>query len=131
VAVLLWAFGLVQLPFVVQCARSVGSARSGLDFGPKPPPKPGSSISHTRLCECLSCEPPACCAGADETQSECQPDAVRETATEDGASIDFGSQAGAECGIAIRTCTSQCAKKVWRVALEDTCDTRRPSDCCG
>jgi hypothetical protein len=126
-----WACVAAIGPFIVQCAPSVSSARSGLDFGPKPPPKPGSSISHTQLCECLSCEPKACCAGADETQDDCDPDAIEERATEDGVSIDFSAEEAAQCGIAIRTCTSQCAKKVWRVPLEVECDTRRPEDCCG
>src|SRR3954468_18090951 len=50
------------------------SSRPGVDaplFGSgvfHPPPKPGASISQTRMCECVACEPRSCCGGAEDDE---------------------------------------------------------------
>ena len=82
-----------------------------------PPPKPGASISQTRMCECKACEPSGCC---DEPDDEAPPVTCRD-------SYDFSRP---ECGISIRTCASRCAREVWRVNNSQACDAKRPVSCC-
>lgn len=84
------------------------------------PPKPGSSITHTRMCECRSCDPAACCEG---TEYEEAPAACRDDSYDD---YDF-TQA---CGLSIKSCSSRCFAHVWRVPQNEPCDPR-PSVCCG
>jgi hypothetical protein len=83
-----------------------------------PPPKPGASISQTRMCECKACEPSNCCDGPEE-------DAPPATCQD---SYDFGSNEA--CGISVRSCTSRCTRQVWRVNSAEACETRRPASCC-
>ncbi len=79
-----------------------------------PPPKPGDSISQTRLCECKACEPRNCCDGPDD-------DAPPKSC---GESYDFSDPA---CGgIEIRSCTSRCSREVWRVHSGEDCSTQTP-----
>jgi len=82
-----------------------------------PPPKPGASISQTRMCECKACEPSNCCDGPDD---DTPPATCRE-------SYDFSNPA---CGISIRSCASRCAREVWRVNNGEACDAKRPVSCC-
>jgi len=83
-----------------------------------PPPKPGASISQTRMCECQVCEPSDCCDGpADDT-----PPATC------GSSGD--AQSDELCGIAIRSCASRCTREVWRVNNAESCSAKRPTSCC-
>src|SRR6187549_3292452 len=83
-----------------------------------PPPKPGTSISQTRMCECKACQPSSCCdgPGEDTTPKAC------------GESYDFSSNEA--CGIAIRSCASRCAREVWRVKNAESCAAKRPDSCC-
>lgn len=83
----------------------------------QPPPKPGSSITHTRMCTCRSCEPRGCCSGDPEPErgSECTD------------SYDF-SRAG--CGIAVQSCASRCFEHVWRIQLSESCEATLPEQCC-
>jgi hypothetical protein len=83
-----------------------------------PPPKPGTSISQTRMCECKACEPSSCCEGPDEA-----PPPVK-----CGESYDFSSNEA--CGISVRSCASRCARQVWRVKSTESCSARQPSSCC-
>jgi hypothetical protein len=82
-----------------------------------PPPKPGASISQTRMCECIACEPSSCCEGPedDEPPPSCNT-----------SSYVFDSR----CEPSIRSCTSRCAREVWRVKSGEGCATRRPASCC-
>ena len=84
-----------------------------------PPPKPGTSISQTRMCECNACEPSDCCDGPadDEPPPECS--YAYEFAENDQA-----------CGISIRSCSSRCAREVWRVKSNEECADKRPASCC-
>ena len=83
-----------------------------------PPPKPGASISQTRMCECKACEPSNCCEGPED---DAPPASCRE-------SYDFSTNEA--CGISIRSCASRCAREVWRVNNGEECDARRPLSCC-
>jgi hypothetical protein len=82
----------------------------------KAPPKIGSSITHTKICECRTCDPSSCCQGERESsrKAECKD------------SYDFSTEG---CGLAVESCTSRCGKHVWRVPLDETCE-ERPGDCC-
>jgi len=101
------------------------SSRPGIDNGPlfgngvfHPPPKPGASISQTRMCECKACEPSNCCDGPED-------DAPPATC---GSGDDFSSNDA--CGLAVRSCTSRCTREVWRVNNAETCAAKRPVSCC-
>jgi hypothetical protein len=79
------------------------------------PPKPGASITDTRLCSCRSCLPASCCEGPDDSPSNgsaCD-------------SYDFSS-----CGMSVQSCTSRCFRHVWRVKSSESCSARRPDECC-
>jgi hypothetical protein len=79
------------------------------------PPKPGASITASQKCECYACDPDHCCAGGDEStgESECS----------DG--LDFS-----RCNMFVESCTTRCFQKVWRVPNGESCDVRRPAECC-
>jgi|GEM_PF-2796495 len=83
-----------------------------------PPPKPGASISQTRMCECTACAPSNCCDGPED---DAPPATCRD-------SYDFSDPA---CGVAIRSCASRCAREVWRVKNSEECADKRPASCCG
>lgn len=84
-----------------------------------PPPKPGSSISQTQMCECQACDPSACCEGpADEAASEAC-----------GNSYDFSENASCG-GLSVRSCASRCTRQIWRVGSRDDCASKRPPSCC-
>jgi hypothetical protein len=84
---------------------------------PKPGPRPGSSITHTRMCECSACAEAHCCSGAREPES----------AGQSCESYDF-SKTG--CGLEVESCQSRCFQRVWRVRLDQDCTEKRPSECC-
>ena len=111
-------------PGILGCVNSRATSPREVDFGPRPPPRPGSSISHTRMCECRACHPRACCGGADETQAECNLDAV----TADAETMNFDVDEA--CGIEVQSCTQRCTIEVWRVGANESCETRRPEECC-
>src|SRR6478609_766305 len=83
-----------------------------------PPPKPGASISQTRMCECMACEPSSCCDGPDDD----------ETPPTCSSSTDSGEEQ--LCADSIRSCTSRCAREVWRVKDSEECASKRPTGCC-
>jgi hypothetical protein len=108
---------LVVGSLVVACAGGEppieSSWRSAREL--RVPPKPGSSITHTKMCECQACEPAACCQGTE----------YEEPSGEKCDSYDF-TQA---CGMSVRSCKSRCFLHVWRVKQTESCD-ERPSACC-
>lgn len=83
---------------------------------PKPPPRPGSSITHSQMCSCKVCPNERCCRG--ET-NEPEPETCKD-------SYDFSGA----CGMAVQSCTGRCAQEVWRVRLDQSCDEKRPASCC-
>jgi hypothetical protein len=100
---------------LLACSAPGVEPRPAKDRWLRAPPRPGSSITHTKLCECRVCEPERCCRG--ETY---------EPAGEScGDSYDF-SKAG--CGMAVESCTGRCSKIVWRVSLDEDCIDR--AACC-
>lgn len=111
---------LTVVIILVGCAGTPGvSVSGGPLFGTgvfHPPPKPGASISQTRMCECRACEPSNCCDDPDD-------DAPPATCGQDD---DFSA-----CAISIRSCASRCAREVWRVNNSETCGAKRPFSCCG
>ena len=94
---------------------SAGPARTGGTH--QPPPRPGSSISHTQLCSCRSC-----------TEGCCNPE-DRGPEGDDCASDGYDFEAR-RCGLAIRSCAGQCGRHVWRVRLVDSCLDPLPDECC-
>ncbi len=85
----------------------------------KAPPKPGSSISHTKMCECQACDPSDCCAGDIGEQSSAN------TVCKD--SYDFTKEG---CGLSVSSCTARCARHVWRIRLDEDCQATTPLICC-
>jgi hypothetical protein len=82
----------------------------------KPPPRPGSSITHSRMCACTTCPVARCCGGeTDEPEARTCRD-----------SYDFSGA----CGMAVQSCTGRCYQKVWRVRLDQSCEQKRPDECC-
>ncbi|HEY3234112.1 MAG TPA: hypothetical protein VGJ84_05320 [Polyangiaceae bacterium] len=78
----------------------------------RPPPKPGSSITHTKMCTCLQCPERNCCSG-------------------EAASGGDGADAGdATLGLSVASCTGRCTRHVWRVKLKESCDAHMPAECC-
>jgi len=63
-----------------------------------PPPKPGASISQTRMCDCQACAPRACCDGPED-------DAPNASC---GQNHDFTGYE--DCTISIRSCASRCIR---------------------
>lgn len=109
-----WAC-LALLPACVDLPRSTATGR------PRPPPEPGSSITHSRLCSCRACGEPQYCSATDP-----EPDAPARAC---GDSYDFSASEG--CGMQVETHTSRCFERVWRVKLSQQCDQSRPPECCG
>jgi hypothetical protein len=106
---------LATLLVLAGCAADRRVERSvAAEHEHQPPPKPGSSITHTRMCTCQTCEPSACCDGPE----------TPEPVTCD--SYDFS-----KCEISVSSCASRCFQHVWRAPLSDACETRRPAACCG
>ena len=107
---------------MVAVALGVGCASSEpqpiVNFGRKPPPKPGSSITHSVMCSCTVCEPTSCCEGPGDAPDE----------STCGDSHDFTQSEN--CGIAIRSCAGRCGPKRWRVAKTEACEARMPKECC-
>ncbi len=83
-----------------------------------PPPKPGASISQTRMCECKACEPSNCCDGPEDDTLP----------TSCGDRYDFSVNEA--CGISVRRCSSRCTREVWRVNSTEACAAKRPGSCC-
>ena len=84
-----------------------------------PPPKPGDSISQTRMCECKACEPSNCCDGPED-------DAPPVSC---GDSYDF--TANEACGgLSVKSCASRCTRQIWRVHAGEECSSKRPQGCC-
>jgi hypothetical protein len=81
-------------------------------------PKQGSSITHTQMCECQTCDPAKCCEGSDDAPA---PEKC-------GDSYDFSENA---CGLTVQSCQSHCHKQVWRVPSAARCEDKRPTSCCG
>ena len=79
------------------------------------PPKPGSSITASQQCECYACDPARCCGGGDESTGD--------SGCSEG--YDF-----TRCNMAVESCTTRCFQKVWRVPKDQSCDSRRPEECC-
>jgi len=72
------------------------------------------------MCSCTACAQSSCCQGsADREPTEAQ---------RCGSEYDF-SQEG--CGMAIESCASRCFERMWRVRLEQSCEEKRPEECCG
>lgn len=110
------------------CASSASSSSAPIDWGRPPPSRPGSSITHTQLCACTACSERACCRGPDETQAECDAASAPETLEGEDPVVDFS---GAEdCGVEVRSCSTSCTRKVWRVPSTEGCEHGRPADCC-
>jgi hypothetical protein len=79
------------------------------------PAKPGASLNASEKCECYACDPPSCCGGGDES-----------TGSEGCAEgTDFS-----RCDLSVKSCTSRCFHKVWRVPRGEDCAVRRPEECC-
>ncbi|HEY2406191.1 MAG TPA: hypothetical protein VGI10_09320 [Polyangiaceae bacterium] len=81
-------------------------------------PKPGSSITHSQMCECTTCDPAKCCDGTDDAPAS-------DNCT---YNYDFDSNG---CGISIQSCQSRCHQQIWRVLASEHCDDKRPTSCCG
>ncbi len=126
---LVWMFATYAGVLACRAHQSDEPARDGITWGPRPPARPGSSITHTRMCECMACDDATCCRGADETQQECEFDEVEQSGADDEAVVDFSSDES--CGIELRSCTSSCKRKVWRVDASESCEATQPSECCG
>ena len=115
---------LIALALVTLLGASCSGSERTLEHAPRPrfikaPPKPGQSIN-TQMCECDTCSPRECCAGADETQ-----------VSDPSCNTDFDFTKNDACGISVRSCTTRCAKEIWRVKRNETCDSKRPASCCG
>lgn len=82
--------------------------------GARPPPKPGSSISHTQMCRCIACLDPACCTREAEGEQ-----------TESCREVDGQIQ----CGLKMKSC-GRCQEVVWRISLSESCAASQPKDCC-
>jgi len=115
----LWAslLGVGCVGIVVGCAElpeSTAKAR------PAPPPRPGSSITHSRMCSCTACARASCCGGSDEARSE--------SASSCGQSYDFSKEG---CSLEVGSCASRCFERMWRVRLDQACEDKQPEECCG
>jgi hypothetical protein len=91
----------------------------------QPPPKPGSSITHTQMCSCRRCEPRYCCTGANDRETG---NCSQEDARVDADGYDFTKSE--ECGMAVGSCVGRCAQHVWRIKLTEACEATRPDVCC-
>lgn len=87
-------------------------------FGERPaPPRPGDSLTRTRLCSCKACEPDACC-----TELERPPPELEGGCSE---GYDFS-----RCETPVTSCLSRCFQRRWRARIETGCEAERPHDCC-
>ena len=86
----------------------------------KGPKKVGSSITHTKMCECQSCDPSECCGGDIGENNRSAP------VCKD--SYDFTKEG---CGLEVSSCSARCSRHVWRVRLDQDCDKTTPLICCG
>ena len=114
--------------YLLVTIAAIGSACSGPahDTGPlfgtgvfHPPPKPGDSIVHTQMCECKTCDPANCCDGPDDDTPPAQC----------GDSYDFSAKDSCG-GLSVRSCSSRCARQIWRVRSGQDCAEKRPESCC-
>jgi len=105
---------------------SCGPAASSEPGPRRPPPKPGSSITHTQMCSCRVCEPRACCAGAEDEEAGSCEDREAEVGA-DG--YDFRNSE--HCGMAVSSCVGRCHPQVWRIPLVQRCEDTLPAVCCG
>ena len=108
--------GLVALAFA--CAAQAPVQNGAGDAGPeyyRVPPKPGASITASLKCSCYACDPGHCCGGGDESAGD--------AACSEG--YDFS-----RCNMAVESCTTRCFQKVWRVPKGESCNSRRPEECC-
>lgn len=121
-SLLAWALGVVVIPVTFGCANDVPTPPPQPWTGFfHPPPRPGTSITHTKQCECRACDPANCC-GADQTEQSGPPPSE---CTQEGNYI-FPET----CGITVQSCTPRCYSKVWRVAARESCSDSRPLVCC-
>ena len=114
--------------FALMIVAVIGSACSGSARDTQPlfgtgvfhsPPKPGDSIAHSQMCECKTCDPANCCDGPEDDAPEARC----------GDRYDFS--AGGSCGgLSIKSCSSRCARQIWRVRSGQDCRDRRPETCC-
>lgn len=85
----------------------------------KGPRKIGSSITHSKMCECQACDPGACCAGdwgeTGASDKECKD------------SYEFPEA----CGLTVSSCSARCFSHVWRIDSHLTCEATTPLVCCG
>jgi len=95
-------------------ACSAGPAQARPPSGDyHPPPLPGFSITHTKLCGCTVCSPASCCGGGGDEEASCS-----------------DTDAGTVCGLAVVSCTPRCGRFSWRVRTSMDCDAKRPPSCC-
>lgn len=111
------SLGLALSLVLGACVQLPESTASGAR--PRPPPEPGSSITHSKRCACRACGEASCCGGDKE------PDLAAKKACE--SSYEFSDS----CGMQIASCASRCFERVWRVKLTQECDALRPAECCG
>ena len=88
---------------------------------PKPPPQPGSSITHTQMCSCKACPEGGCCFDARRP----------ETKAPEGCGSSYDFSANEACSLKVETCTSRCYERAWRIPLGQSCADSQPADCCG
>jgi len=81
------------------------------------PPRPGESITHTRMCSCRACEPAACCRDLERVAPE----------VERGCSEGYDFS---RCTTEVSSCSARCFLRRWRVRVEAGCDSARPRGCC-
>jgi hypothetical protein len=95
--------------FLASCGASTQTPSDPLGDGPRrpPPPKPGTSITHSKLCSCRVCPQRSCCEGKTATSEEEE----------------------SEYGIKVSSCAGQCIRRVWRVKLTQSCK-ESPVECC-
>ena len=81
------------------------------------PPRPGESITRTKMCSCVACEPEACCHELGEPPPEIK----------QGCSNGYDFT---ECASEVTSCAPRCFQRRWRVRIERGCMDARPRDCC-
>jgi hypothetical protein len=109
--------GIGLFAIVLGCARLPESTAT---TRPRPPPRPGSSITHSRMCSCTACARASCCAGGGDAQGD--------AASSSCESYDFSKEG---CSLEVGSCASRCFERMWRVRLDQACEDTRPEECCG
>jgi hypothetical protein len=107
---------LLSLGVIAMLVSACGGARSGgteQTVRPTPPPKIGSSITHSRMCSCRSCPLARCCSGEEIEEERCEE-----------------AEGGRVCGLFLSSCVSRCTTHVWRVRMVDSCKEPVPAECC-